>query len=69
MTKELEKYVITKPSRFKPTEVDISIEKVYVGESIEDKLTDYVLEKTEHSDNNIIMEWWVRKAYAIVNKE
>lgn len=63
MTKEIEKYVITSPSRFPDRDGynGLCIEKVHVGESIESDLTEYVLDKITHSDNNITMEWWVRK--------
>ncbi len=72
MRREIEKYIIAVPSpdplsdpnRYKHIHQDIenaSIERVFVGDTIFTNLTDYKLDKIEHSDNNIVIEWWVRK--------
>ena len=64
MRKEIEKFVITTPSRFSDRDGNngFCIEKVYVGESIEHKLDDYKLDKVTHSDKDgSVTEWWIKK--------
>ena len=60
MEKKLEKYVITRPSRFNE-EVDLSIEKVHVGESVRDQLTEYTYTRTTYDNDGIPLEWWEKK--------
>jgi hypothetical protein len=60
MTKELEKYVITRPSRF-DNSVAMSIEKVFVGETVINELNGYELIRTTLTENSIPQEWWEKK--------